>query len=199
MIPYRFLFHSCDHCWIFIWCLCSNIICNLDCHHPCYPFNFDWIRSWILYYETYNISKKILAGFFFGFVIESFLYIYFFFRFENFVAATTVFWIMLGALVLIGSLAGAFFFPMTFIINTSFVGSYLFFRCIGSFAGGFTNEFVIARERQESRYDQIAWQNYVYIGLTLLMGGIATAIQYRINNLKYYEKNDAEQKGFSHI
>lgn len=151
------------------------------------------------YTMKYTILAKILAGFFFGFVIESFLYLYFFFRFEDFIAATTVFWIMLGALVLIGSLVGTFFFPMAFIVNTSFVGSYLFFRCIGTFAGGFTNEFVIAREREESRYDQIAWQNYVYIGLTLLMGGIATVIQYKINNLKYYDKSDNEKKGFSQI
>ena len=106
---------------------------------------------------------------------------------------------MLGILVLIGSLIGAFFFPMAFIINTSFVGSYLFFRCIGTISGGFTNEFAIARERNEGRYNQIAWQNYIYIGLTLLIGGITSVIQYRINNLKYYNKNDSEKKGFYQI
>ena len=71
---------------------------------------------------------------------------------------------------------------MSFIINSSFVGSYLFYRGVGTFAGEFTNEFAIAREKQEGMYKEIAWHNYVYVTFILTMGIFGSIIQFYNNS-----------------
>ena len=147
----------------------------------------------------YTVLAKVLAGVFGGWVVHSFLFMYFTHRFNDYTAATTIFWCMIIAMKSIGGIIGGAFFPMSFIISTSFAGSYLFFRCIAVFAGGFTNEFLVVKERDEGRYDHIAWQNYLYLAFILVLGVVATFVQYRMNKLKYYDKSDSEKKGFNRI
>lgn len=147
----------------------------------------------------YTIVAKILAGFFGGWILHSFLFIMFTHRFNDYDAAKIIFWVMVALETTIGAIVGAMWFPMAFILSTSYVGAYLFFRCIGAFADGFTNEFVINKERDEGRYDNIAYQNYLYISFTIILGTFSVFVQYKINNLKYYKKDDAEKKGFDRL
>lgn len=144
-------------------------------------------------------AAKIMAGFFAGWVVHSFLFIYFTHRFTNPHTCNSLFWCMLIIEVTAGAILGALYFPISFIVNTSLVGSYIFYRCIAIYAGGFVNEFAVVKEREEGRYTHIDWRNYIYVLFIFITATLATIIQYRINELKYYDKSEGERGRFQRV
>lgn len=150
--------------------------------------------------KKYSLLAKILAGVFCGWPFFSQLFIHITHRINDYDGAWATFWIMYAIIALVFAIIVVAWFPRGYILATSFLGAYLIIRCLAVFAGGFTNEFVVIKERHEGRYDELAWQNYLYINLAMILGVIAFMVQHRLNNLDKYEKSDAPQsRGFDRV
>ena len=153
-----------------------------------------------LLFLRYKVLASIFSCFFAAWVVHSLLFIFFTHRFNNYDAAQIIFYIMLAAELSVGVLFGFLWFPINFVISTSLVGSYLFFRCISAFSDGFTNEFAINKERDQGRYDDIAWQNYLYIIFTFIVGTAMAFLQLRMSRIEDYKKGDEQQnQGFEKL
>jgi len=80
------------------------------------------------------------------------------------------------------------FFDNTIIIGSSLVGSYLLFRGISVFAGGYPNEFLIYQDYQNSKLRQMPASFMVYTAIMTLTAIVALVFQsrHRVGNEEAY-------------
>jgi hypothetical protein len=111
--------------------------------------------------------------------------------FLSYAESDALFWIFNVSCALVAAaLAFCFYFP-AIITVTAFTGSYMFIRGISLFAGGYPNEFLLAKgydaDGQEYSYDMDAWF-YLYLGFM-----VACTVLGMIVQCKHLKKDKEEQ------
>lgn len=105
--------------------------------------------------------------------------------------SVAAFWcVNIGCALTAAGLAFCFFFP-AIILSTALTGSYLFFRGISLYAGGFPNEFAIIEAVKSGAVDFNMW---FYLYLVLIIGGtiLGSIVQFK------QKKKDEEEGELKH-
>lgn len=76
----------------------------------------------------YHQLPIILAGFFGMYVVHLAIFVFITHRFTDETTATVVFWCQLFFLCILGAILGYLIFPVMYLLSTTLVGAYLFFR-----------------------------------------------------------------------
>lgn len=99
------------------------------------------------------------------------------------------FWTVNCILAVVGAIAGFLLFNHAIILSTSFGGSYLFIRGISMYAGGFPNEFELAKQIDSGVTPNVGGWFYLYLGFILAFTVFGSIIQY-----KMFKNLDEEDK-----
>jgi len=79
-----------------------------------------------------------------------------------------LFWIVQVICSLAGAIVSFFAYNPVIIGATAFTGSYLFFRGISLFAGGYPNEFTLVNQLASGEVVSITDWFYLYLGLIII-------------------------------
>lgn len=104
--------------------------------------------------------------------------------------STVVFWCVSIGCAIAAAVLSFFFYEHVLIIGTAFAGSYMFFRGISFYAGGFPNEFSLAKEFNEGVDDAFTPWFYLYMVLIIILCVVGSMVQYKHN--KHNEGNNYE-------
>lgn len=85
---------------------------------------------------------------------------------------------------ILAAILSFFFYEPVLIIGTAFAGSYMFFRGISFYAGGFPNEFDLAEQVKEGVEDAFTPWFYLYLVLILMLTGFGAFVQFKHNKDK---------------
>lgn len=130
-----------------------------------------------------TVGAAILAGWG-GFMLGMLLNEMVLYKFQS----EAVFWIVCISCAVIAGLLTICLFDWVLIVMTAFAGSYCFWRGISMYAGGFPNEFTLAKEIQEGSIDSIPGWFYAYMVAIVLTCGLGAWFQNR--NHDHSESND---------
>ena len=92
-----------------------------------------------------------------------------------------VFWIVSVTCALLAAVASFFWYEHVLIIGTAFAGSYMFFRGISFYAGGFPNEFTLAEQYKEDVEGAFSAWFYLYLVLIVALTVLGSYVQYKHN------------------
>lgn len=85
--------------------------------------------------------------------------------------------IMVTAIIIAG--LSMIFFDNAVIFGSSIVGSYLFFRGISVFLGGYPNEFIIYQDYSNNKISEMPMSFMIYTGVIILFSIIAMVFQFK--------------------
>jgi hypothetical protein len=100
----------------------------------------------------------------------------------------SVYWIVVATLALTFGFASFKARDQLMIISTSIIGSYLFWRGISLYTGGFPNEFELTNKFESGAWDKLPWTFYLYLGLmsvTMAGGFLYQRMKYRQDHPYY--------------
>lgn len=114
-----------------------------------------------------RVGAAILAGWG-GFLLGAFINEVALYK----VGSNALFWTVTIGCAVIAAILTFFIYNHVIIIMTAFAGGYLFWRGISLFAGGFPNEFTVAKEIQEGAIDSIDPWFYAYMVAIVITAGV---------------------------
>ena len=132
-----------------------------------------------------RVGAAILAGWG-GFLLGAFINEVALYK----VGSNALFWTVTIGCAVIAAILTFFIYNHVIIIMTAFAGGYLFWRGISLFAGGFPNEFTVAKEIQEGAIDSIDPWFYAYMVAIVITAGVGAWWQYKkLNEMSEEEKH----------
>lgn len=96
-----------------------------------------------------------------------------------FAGSSALFWVVTIGCAVVAAVLTFFVYNHVLIIMTSFMGSYLFFRGISLYAGGFPNEFEVTKERKEDIIDGLGWSFYAYLAAIIISCVLTAWFQFK--------------------